>query len=90
MGIKTYDIKETKQILNDYGFETEPTGCDMIYIKSKVLLHKDSGVYRVMANSNCEALSLYSGFSEDEACRKLLKHLGIKTVATKKKKEQIE
>lgn len=89
MGIKTYSIGETKEILKEAGYEViKNSGKDVIYIPSKLMLHKESGVFYIDVEVDGRLKSIYSGFSEDEACRNVLQHFNLKTVRNKKKTQQ--
>lgn len=91
MGVKTYSIEETKEILRNEGYEVvKDCGVDIIYIPSKLLLHKESGVYKIDIESDEGLKCVFSGFSEDEACRNVLQHFNLKTVRNKRKKKLVE
>lgn len=85
MGIKTYSIEETKKLLKEKGFEVK--GADgVIYIPSKLLLAKEFGMFNITVSEDGESKGIYSGFSEDDACRNVLHYLKVKTIRNKVKK----
>lgn len=85
MGIKTYSIAETKEILRKAGFEVK--GADgVLYIPSKLILRKKFGMFNIDIEDGAGTKQIYSGFSEDEACRNVLHYLKVKTIRNKVKK----
>jgi hypothetical protein len=85
MGIKTYSVQETIGILRDHGFNVESSGNAFIYIKGKVILSLNYGLYTVYSEDNGGVRTLHTGFDEDEACRCVLEYLNLKTVRHKSK-----
>ena len=83
MGIKTYSISETAELLKGKGINIVLDGSTTLYVPGEMLLHKEEGVYKL----NGQAEMFYRKKSiEDKICREVLKKYGVKTVMRTVKK----
>lgn len=82
MGIKTYDVEETKALLEKNGFTVLESERSLIYVKGKILMVQEAlGGYEIYTEDVKKGVSkVYSSTDENKACRFILSHLGVKTV----------
>lgn len=87
MGIKTYSISETAELLKRKGINVVLDGSTTLYVPEEVLLHKEDGVYKLNGQDEDGIRLIMSTADEDKVCREILKKYGVKTVMRTIKKE---
>lgn len=87
MGIKTYSISETAELLKRKGINVVLDGSTTLYVPGDVLLHKEDGVYKLNGQDEDGIRLIMSTADEDKVCREILKKYGVKTVMRTIKKE---
>ena len=87
MGIKTYSISETAELLKRKGINVVLDGSTTLYVPKEVLLHKEDGVYKLNGQDEDGIRLIMSTADEDKVCREILKKYGVKTVMRTIKKE---
>lgn len=80
MGIKTYSISETAELLKGKGINVVLDGSTTLYVPGEMLLHKEEGVYKLNGQDEDGIRLIMSTADEDKICREVLKKYGVKTV----------
>lgn len=90
MGLKTYTFEETADTLKSSGVAVEVAGnnsCKALYVPGKLLLKKKSGLFQLFTEEEPGVTQIaLSTTDEDDACREVLRRMGIKTIRHKVKK----
>lgn len=88
MGIKTYSISETAELLKGKGINVVlDSSSTILYVPEEVLLHKEDGVYKLNGQDEDGIRLIMSTADEDKVCREILKKYGVKTVMRTIKEE---
>lgn len=94
MGIKTYTFAETVDILKSEGKAVKLAGNNeygALYVPGKLLLKVGAGLFQLFTEEEPGVSQVVlSTTDEDDACREVLRRMGVKTIKHKIKKVEAE